>query len=174
MRFSLKSLARLTSVVCFVSSQSLAGSGLSVNAEVVTAAPVTPTFVTQAPGDAERLFFSERQGKIRIVLDGEVLPTPFVDLSSMVNSGVGEGSLGSLAFHPDYQSNGLFYVVYTNLDSDSVLAELSVTADPNVADLASLGVLLTIDEPRPLPSSRRLASNADVAPLCPRTSHSHH
>ncbi len=122
----------------------------SVKAEVVTTAPTLPTFLTQAPGDAERFFFTERHGQIRILMDGEVLPTPFVDLTSVVNSSVGEGTLGSLAFHPDYQSNGLFYVVYTNLDGDSVLAELTVTADPSVADFASLRVLLTITEPGPV------------------------
>jgi glucose/arabinose dehydrogenase len=123
-----------------------AGSAVSITTEVVTDGSDVPTFLTQAPGDASRLFFTERDGRIRIVLDGELLPGLFVDLSSIVNSGGPEGSLGGLAFHPDYQDNGLFYVAYTNLDSDSVLAELTVTGNPNVADIASLRILLTFPE----------------------------
>ncbi len=124
-----------------------AGAGISITTEVVTDDSDVPTFLTQAPGDADRLFFTERDGRILIVLDGEVLPAAFVDLSSIVDGGGPEGSLGGLAFHPDYQNNALFYVAYTNLDSDTVLAELTVTADPNVADFASLRILLTIPEP---------------------------
>ena len=125
------------------------GPGILVTTEVVTADSDTPTYLTQAPGDHDRLFFTEIDGRIRIVLGGAVLPEPFVDLTSIVLAAPPEGSLAAMAFHPDYQANGLFYVAYTNLDSDSVLAELTVTADPNVADPSSLRVLLTIPEPGP-------------------------
>jgi len=136
----------VTATVVSAAGPALGGSGISITTEVITDESDVPTFLTQAPGDADRLFFTERDGRIRVVLDGELQAAPFVDLSSIVDSGGPEGSLGGLAFHPDYQGNGLFYVAYTNLDSDSVLAELAVTADPNLADFASLRILLTFAE----------------------------
>ncbi len=136
----------VTATVVSAAGPALGGSGISITTEVITDESDVPTFLTQAPGDADRLFFTERDGRIRVVLDGELQAAPFVDLSSIVDSGGPEGSLGGLAFHPDYQGNGLFYVAYTNLDSDSVLAELTVTADPNLADFASLRILLTFAE----------------------------
>ena len=139
----------VTATVVSTAGPALGGSEISITTEVITAESDVPTFLTQAPGDADRLFFTERDGRIRVVLDGALLAAPFVDLSSIVNSGGPEGALGGLAFHPDYQRNGLFYVSYTNLDSDSVLAELTVTADPNVADFASVRVLLRLPEPGP-------------------------
>ena len=152
-RFSSLNLAGLAVAVAVaggsLTSPVSAGSGISITTEIVTDGSDVPTFLTQAPGDASRLFFTERDGRIRIVLDGDLLPGPFVDLSSIVNSGGPEGALGGLAFHPDYQDNGLLYVAYTNLASDSVLAELTVTADPNVADFASLRILLRLPEPGP-------------------------
>ena len=123
------------------------GSPILVTTELVTADSDTPTYLTQAPGDHDRLFFTERDGRIRIILGGVVLPEPFADLTSIVLAAPPEGSLAAMAFHPDYQANGLFYVTYTDLNSDSVLAELTVTADPNVADVSSLRILLTIPEP---------------------------
>jgi len=136
----------VTATVVSAAGPALGGSGISITTEVITDESDVPTFLTQAPGDADRLFFTERDGRIRVVLDGELQAAPFVDLSSIVDSGGPEGSLGGLAFHPDYQGNGLFYVAYTNLDSDSVVAELTVTADPNLADFASLRILLTFAE----------------------------
>src|SRR5262245_46575515 len=60
-----------------------------------------------------RLFAVERSGKIKIVRsDGTVDPVPFIQIFNVSTSG--EGGLLGLAFHPDYASNGYFYVHYTN------------------------------------------------------------
>jgi glucose/arabinose dehydrogenase len=59
----------------------------------------------------DRLFILTRFGQIKIVQDGVVLPTPYLDISSQVTSGGEMGSLG-LAFDPDFQNNGRFYVHY--------------------------------------------------------------
>jgi glucose/arabinose dehydrogenase len=91
-----------------------------------------PTFVTAAPKEERRLFVLERSGVVRIVRDGQLLPEPFLDLSERVSTFNEEGLLG-LAFHPDYQDNGRFFVQYTSLDpsrpssqgSQAVLSELS-------------------------------------------------
>src|SRR5262249_28932371 len=73
-------------------------------------------------------------------------PTPFLDLTSLISSG-GERGLLSTAFHPSYSTNGLFFVFYTNLSGDLVIARYAVSADPDVADPASGLVLLTVLHP---------------------------
>jgi glucose/arabinose dehydrogenase len=72
----------------------------------------SPTFVTAPPGD-ERLFVLERRGVIRVVQNGSVLTQPWLDISSNVFTG-GEGGLLSMAFDPNFASNGYFYLYYTD------------------------------------------------------------
>src|SRR6185503_15947049 len=121
------------------------------------------TFATHAPGDTGRLFVVEQRGRI-LILDlatGVVNATPYLDIDSRM-IGVNERGLLGLAFHPDYANNGLFYVYYTrNGDGDPVIAEYSVTADPNVADFNSERILLTIDHPQ----SNHNAGWMDFSPL---------
>lgn len=63
----------------------------------------------------ERLFVIERRGVIKIVdSDGAVLPTPFLDIQSQVDMEHAELGMLGLVFHPDYVSNGYFYVHYIN------------------------------------------------------------
>lgn len=94
-----------------------------------------------------RLFVVERPGRIRIWDRSQVLTAPFLDISALIAVG-GEGGLLGLAFHPDYATNGLFYVHYTDLGSDSVIARYSVSSgDPNIADAASAQLVLTYDQP---------------------------
>ncbi len=103
----------------------------------------------QNAGDG-RLFIVERSGTIDIIEgDGTVLPTPFLNITSQVSSGGERGLLG-IAFHPDYQNNGYFYVNYTN-SSGGLATRISrftvSAANPNVADPNSELVLLTIPQP---------------------------
>lgn len=93
-----------------------------------------PVDLTYAPGDPTRMFIVERRGTIRVVENGTLLATPFLDIQSIVRSGGEQGLLG-LAFHPDYQNNRRFFVNYTNNAGNTRVAEYLVTsADPNVAD----------------------------------------
>lgn len=107
-----------------------------------------PVFVTNAGDGSGRLFVLERVGRIRVIDSaGNLLPTPFLDLSSIVRStGSEEGILG-LAFHPAYESNGLFFVTYNDASGDIVLAKYSVSSDPNVANPASASIVLIIPHP---------------------------
>src|SRR4051794_38519358 len=73
----------------------------------------SPTYVTAAPGDASRLFVTEQPGRVRVVRDGAVLETPFLDLTSIVQSAENERGLLSAAFAPDYATSGRFYVYLT-------------------------------------------------------------
>jgi glucose/arabinose dehydrogenase len=107
-----------------------------------------PIYVTHA-GD-ERLFIVERAGVIRIFEGGAVLGTPFLDISDKVDPD-GEGGLLTIAFDPDYASNGAFYVSYTTDDPDtgftSIVSRYHVSAgDENVADTAE-AVLLELEQP---------------------------
>lgn len=105
-----------------------------------------PLLVTAPPGDASRLFVVEKRGVILILRDGEVIPTPFLDLRGQVSNGGEQGLLG-LAFHPDYATNGVFVVSYTNLTGDTRVATMRVSVDPDVADPASQDPFLAIPQP---------------------------
>ena len=100
-----------------------------------------PTFLTHAEDGSGRLFVIEKPGLIRIIQDGELLDEPFLDIRDVVDDGGNEQGLLGLAFHPDYASNGRFFVAYTTEDTNSV-AEYTVTSDANVADPASGRVLI--------------------------------
>lgn len=119
--------------------------GLTV--EVVADRFTFPVFAASPPGD-NRVFVVERAGRIRIVEDGgNVLGEPFLDISDRIDSasGVELGLLG-LAFHPQYATNGRFFVHYTNLDTDTVLAEFAVGTDPDLADADSEKEILFVDQ----------------------------
>jgi len=104
----------------------------------------TPVELTHA-GD-ERLFVVEKGGSIKIVNpDGSVNPTPFLNISSLVSNGSEQGLLG-LAFPPDYQTTGRFYVNYTNTSGNTVIARYNVSEDPNIANPDGT-ILLTINQP---------------------------
>lgn len=99
-----------------------------------------PIGIRHANDGSGRVFVIERCGNIRIVQDGQLLPTPFVSVS--VSCGGEQGLLG-LAFDPDFASNGTFYVSYSapagnpNLGSsaDHVLARYTVSPpNGNVAN----------------------------------------
>ncbi|GJM33032.1 MAG: hypothetical protein DHS20C18_20330 [Saprospiraceae bacterium] len=97
----------------------------------------------------ERLFVIEQAGIIKIIDgDGQVLPTPFLDIDSRVNSQSNERGLLGLAFHPNYAENGYFYVNYTQNSGDTRLSRFQVSADdPNQADPDSELIMLTADQP---------------------------
>ena len=100
----------------------------------------------QNAGD-ERLFVVEQGGVIRILNpDGTINPTPFLNIDPIVNSGGERGLLG-LAFHPDYATNGFFYVYYTDLSNDTQISRFSVSSDPNVADPGSELQMLAFEQP---------------------------
>jgi glucose/arabinose dehydrogenase len=106
-----------------------------------------PTYVTAPPGDTARLFVVEKNGTIRIVRDGSLLPQPFLDISDQVSRG-GEQGLLSMAFHPRYASNRLFYVNFTNTSGDTrVVRYRASAADPDRADTSSARVILRVGQP---------------------------
>ena len=84
-----------------------------------------------------RLFVLEQPGLIRVIQDGMLAPTPFLDLRDRVGSQANEQGLLGIAFHPRYVENGYFYLNYTDRRSDTIIARYQVSADPDRADPAS-------------------------------------
>jgi glucose/arabinose dehydrogenase len=118
-----------------------------VRLRLVTGGLDSPLYATGAGDGSGRVFVPEQGGQIRIVDHGRLLPTPFLDLSSKVVSGGEQGLLG-LAFHPDYADDGRFYVDYTDLQGDTVVAEYRRSAnDPDRADPSSARTILGVDQP---------------------------
>jgi len=101
-----------------------------------------------APGDgSRRMFIIEQPGVIRIynIATRNVNATPFLDIASLVDNASNEQGLLGLAFHPDYATNGRFYVNYTRDpgegDDLTVVAEYSVSANPDIALTAQTTLL---------------------------------
>lgn len=124
---------------------SVADAGITLDRELVGTFNA-PMYVTHAPGDSTRLFVIERNGFIRIIKNGSTLPTPFLDISSVVDTTFEGGFLG-MAFHPDYDTNGHVYVHYTRSGLVSVIARYTVSGDPDVLDAASAMTLLELPQP---------------------------
>jgi len=101
------------------------------------------------PDGSGRLFVLEKVGRIRIIENDQLLETPFLDISDRVGSTSNEQGLLGLAFHPQYQENGRFFVNYTDKNGDTVIARFQVSNDPNVADPTSEVLVLGIDQPFP-------------------------
>jgi glucose/arabinose dehydrogenase len=96
-----------------------------------------PVYVTQAPGDNRRLFVVEQRGRIMVVRGGRKLSTPFLDIRSQVTYG-GEQGLLSVAFPPDYQTTGRFYVYFTSDGTNRIVEFRRASADRANASTARL------------------------------------
>lgn len=128
------------------------GSASPASAATVVLKPVAsglskPVLVTNAHDGSGRLFIVEKTGKIRVMKNGALLPTPLIDLTSQVSTGSEQGLLG-LAFHPSFKTNGLFYVDFTRLNGDTVIDQYRVSpTNGNVAVLSSVRHILTVFQP---------------------------
>ncbi|MCF8303901.1 MAG: PQQ-dependent sugar dehydrogenase [Bacteroidales bacterium] len=140
----MKKLVLLFTIVVFFSSDLIAQPQITL--ESFATGLNNPVSMSHA-GDS-RLFVVERSGVIKIVdQNGNINSTPFLDISGRVQSGGEQGLLG-LAFHPDYASNGYFYVNYTGQADSTHISRFSVSeSDPDVADPGSESVMLTIHQP---------------------------
>jgi glucose/arabinose dehydrogenase len=109
----------------------------------------SPTDLESARDGSGRLFVVEQAGRIRIIRNGAVTGTPFLDIAGKIASG-GELGLLGLAFHPGYASNRKFYVNYTRQSGSlqTVIAEYQASSgNPDQADPASERILLTVTQP---------------------------
>ncbi len=105
-----------------------------------------PVQVTHAGDQSGRLFVAEKEGRIRIVYNGETLETPFLDISSRVLCCVHRGLI-DIVFPPSMAAPGHFYISYTNLDGHTVISRFQIAQDPDRADPDSEEVVLKIEQP---------------------------
>jgi len=108
-----------------------------------------PVDIQNAGDGSGRLFVVEQPGRIRIIQDGQLLETPFLDIAERVNDNGNEQGLLGLAFHPRYEENGLFFVNYTDPNGHNVIARFQVSSDLSIADAASETILISVDDPFP-------------------------
>lgn len=106
-----------------------------------------PVHLAHAGDGSGRLFVVEKRGRIRVIEKGEVLETPFLDITDRVGSSAYEQGLLGLAFALDYPDSGSFYVNYTDRNGDTVVERYRVTEDPNQADPNSGQAILRLDQP---------------------------
>ena len=105
-----------------------------------------PILLLAPPADTSRLFIVEKQGTVRIIKNGALLSTPFLDIQSLVSTGGEQGLLG-MAFEPDYATSGRFIVSYTNTAGDTRIARYHVSANPDVAAPATDEILVSEAQP---------------------------
>lgn len=114
-----------------------------------------------ARAEDDRLFVIERKGYIYVVQsNGVKVATPFLNIVSRVGSDNSEQGLLGLAFDPT--DANIFYVNYTNLSGDTVVARYKVAANnPNLADPNSEQIVLTVDQPAANHNGGDLAFGSD-------------
>jgi glucose/arabinose dehydrogenase len=137
-----------------VDTEILMGSPDSLPLEPVRAFPLfqfeRPIEVTFAKDDSNRLFVVEQRGVIYVFENRDDVEKRkvFLDIQDVVSRDGNEEGLLGLAFHPDYKTNGEFYVYYSARPRASLVSRFRVSADaPHRADRDSEEVLLRIDQP---------------------------
>ena len=123
-------------------------SAQTVELETVLTGLTNPVDIAHC-GDS-RIFIVERAGIIKILqANGQLLPTPFLDISGPVHSGGGEQGMLGLAFHPQYASNGFFYVYYCSGTGNGAVrvSRFTVSANANVATVGSETILWELSQP---------------------------
>ena len=112
-----------------------------------------PLYVTHAADASNRLFLVEQSGKIWILNDGSRSAQPFLDVSRLISpaalgTGFTEQGLLGLAFHPDYESNGVFFVNFTDRNSETVVVRYQVSeSNPFLADVNSAQIIFRLAQP---------------------------
>ena len=119
-----------------------------------------PVQITNAGDGSGRLFVVEQRGRIRIISDGKLLSTPFLDISEQVSC-CGERGLLSVVFPPDYAEKRYFYVNYTNIEGAIEIVRYRLSSDPNLGDRASAETILQIEQPTSIHNGGRMAFGPD-------------
>lgn len=160
------------SVTAFVPYAQGTDGNIAIELQTVAEGLTAPVYLTGAGDGSGRLFILDQIGLIRVVKNGALLATPFLDVSSLTptpNEFFDERGLLGLAFHPNYENNGRFFVRYSAPRAgdpaepcnnpagfvvgchEEILSEFRVLGDPgssDVADLSSEIILFRVDEPQ--------------------------
>jgi glucose/arabinose dehydrogenase len=122
--------------------------GIAISLRQVVGTFDHPVLVTSPRDGSRRLFVVEQSGRVRIIYNGAVLTTPFVNVSNLISTGGERGLLG-LAFHPSFKTNGKIYVNYTNTAGNTVIAEYHITTSANHVTASTARRIMTIAQPYP-------------------------
>ncbi len=135
----------------------------AITVELVAEGFDKPTWAVQFPNNLARfLVLEQTSGLIRDVQNGELQDEPYLDLSDIVSNRGGEQGLLGLAFHPDYVTNGFFYLSYTDDETDAtVVARYTANPLTGAPDPDSWKSILTIEQPTPLHNGGMLAFDRD-------------
>lgn len=147
MHMSGKLITTAAAIACAASFATAQLPGL--DAQLVTTGLNNPTGLFHAPGDDSRLYVTEKWGQIRVIENGTLSATPFLDIRGPVgtsNSTFDERGLLGLAFHPDFENNGTFFVNYTNNSGNTVIEKYQATS-PDSADASSGDIIMTFGQP---------------------------
>jgi glucose/arabinose dehydrogenase len=152
---------------CKKNSNPFPGANATPDLQLVTQGLVSPVALVEPPDSSHRLFVVDEIGKIWIVdSTGKQLASPFMDLSSKMvplTPSYDERGLLGLAFHPQFKTNGKFYVFYTapprpgtpvpgapgsTWNNTTMVSEFTVSpSDPNTANMSSERILIQADHP---------------------------
>jgi len=133
------------------------GGGGEMAFEEIAGGLDSPLGISSTASEPDRLYVVEQPGLVRVVENGELLPDPFLDVQDQVVSG-GEQGLLSLAFDPEYESTGLFYVNYTDTNGDTRVVEYH-TGDSGAP--AKTREVLFVDQPYANHNGGQLAFGPD-------------
>jgi len=136
------------------------GAAPHLGLETVVSGLQSPLDIAWRPDDPATVFVVEQGGQVRIVREGKVVGTPFLDIRGLVTAGGEQGLLG-LAFHPD-PTDPRFFLYYTALDGQEIVASYTTLSnDRDRADPDSARVLLRMDDPFPNHNGGGLAFGPD-------------
>ena len=148
-----KIISALAAVACLALSSAAAQAQPKIKLEKVVSGMNSPLAMVQPPGD-NRMFIIEQYGRIKILENGQIKASPFLDIRAKLKPqfhDFDERGLLGIAFHPKFQENGKFYVAYSApldfqadlgqmlwYDHSNVVEEYTVSSkDKNTADPSS-------------------------------------
>lgn len=149
------------------------GNNNTVKLDLVTEGLTSPLVLLESPDNSDRLFLVDQTGQIYIIKDGERMSQPFLNIQDKLvprSGGQDERGLLGLAFHPDYATNGRFFVYYSGplsgegpdgWDHTNHVAEYKVSGNADQADAASGRILLSMDHPQSNHNAGMIAFGSD-------------
>lgn len=120
----------------------------TLRTQVITSGLSLPVLVTNAKDGTNRIFIVQQRGIIKVMQPGATTTTDFMNISSKVSATGSERGLLGLAFHPQFSTNGYFFVNYTRAsDGATIIARYSAINGNSVGDANSEAIVLTIAQP---------------------------
>ena len=153
-RNSIKRLSLRVALVALISSLGAINTNAQIGTEFIANAS-SPVYATYAPGDEDHLFVVELSGRIR-VLDlntNTYAAQPLLDVRGQIRTGFERGLLG-MAFHPDFQNNGQFYINVSDnafaggTDHATYIREYTVNSGTLQANTATETTILRFSQPQ--------------------------